>query len=320
MADIANLNQIKGVFFGIAIGDALGVPAEFMSRTHLKQNPINGFNSNYYNVENRGVWSDDSSLTFCLAETIIEEFSIDLLGKKIKAWYQENYWAPRDVAFEIGIATHNAIDRLEKGMSASESGENGEYSNGNGSLMRVAPLAFSLLNESIEERFQTIKSVSAITHAHIRSIISCFFYVEFLQNLMKCTDKFEAFECTQNTVRDYINSTSCNNDEKSLFLRLFYDKIQDLDEDEIFSSAYVIHTLEASIWSFLNTESYEAAILKAVNLGHDTDTTGSVTGALAGIYYGAESIDRSLKNSIVRTEEIENLTERFYAKIKYILN
>lgn len=315
MTDNQRLNKIKGMLFGIAIGDALGVPAEFMSRAHLRQNPIENFNSNHFNIENRGVWSDDSSLTFCLAETIIEGFSIELLGQKIKAWFQENYWAPKDVAFEIGIATHNAIDRLEKGVSATESGENGEYSNGNGSLMRVAPLAFYLLNESIEQRFQIIKSVSSVTHGHIRSVISCFFYVELLQNLLHSTDKFEAFENAQNTVRDYINSTSCNNDEKALFLRLFYDKIQDYEEDEIFSSAYVIHTLEASIWCFLNTNNYESAVLKAVNLGHDSDTTGSVTGALAGIFYGNESIKKEFKEKVVRNKEIENLAERFHNSI-----
>jgi ADP-ribosyl-[dinitrogen reductase] hydrolase len=309
------IDQIKGVFFGIAVGDALGVPVEFMSRAHLSQNPVTNFSQEYYNNENKGNWSDDSSLTFCLAETIIEGYSLTLLSQKIKSWYLDNYWAPNGVAFEIGLATRNAIDRLENGFSPVNSGENGEYSNGNGSLMRVAPLAFYLLNESIEERFQMIKSVSSITHAHIRSIISCFFYIEFLQNLLKTTDKIEAFENTQNTVRDYVNSTSCNNDEKALFLRLFYDKIYHLDADEIYSTAYVIHTLEASIWSFMTTESYEEAVLKAINLGHDTDTSGSVTGALAGAFYGFNNINPNFISTIARTKDIDNLTERFNYKL-----
>ncbi len=309
------LNQVKGAYFGLAIGDALGVPVECMSRAHLSQNPIKNFDQEYFQNENKGVWSDDSSLTFCLAETIIEGFSVALLGSKIKAWYLENYWAPKGVAFEIGIATRNAIDRLEKGVIATESGESGEYSNGNGSLMRVSPLAFFLLNESIEQRFQIVKTVSSITHAHIRSVISCFFFIEFLQNLIKINDKFEAFKQTQNTVRDYINSTSCNNDEKQLFLRLFYDKIHLLEAEEIFSSAYVIHTLEASIWSFLTTNNYEEAILKAINLGHDTDTTGSVTGTLAGVFYGYDSINKNFIQTIVRTEDIDKLSIRFFDKI-----
>lgn len=309
------LNQIKGTFLGIAIGDALGVPVEFMSRAHLAQNPIKNFNDSYFQNEHKGSWSDDSSLTFCLAETIIEGFNLELLAEKIKAWYLDNYWAPNGVAFEIGIATRNSIYRLEKGINPSESGESGEYSNGNGSLMRVAPLAFYLANESIEDRFQTIKKVSSITHAHIRSIISCFFFIEFLQNLMICEDKFEAFENTQNTVRDYVNSTSCNNDEKSLFLRLFYDKVYLLEEEEVFSSAYVLHTLEASIWCFLNTNTYEEAVLKAVNLGHDTDTTGSVTGALAGVFYGAEAINIEMIESIARSKDILDLAERFHKSI-----
>lgn len=309
------LDQIKGTFLGIAIGDALGVPVEFMSRAHLSLNPIKNFDQHYFQNENRGCWSDDSSLTFCLSETIIEGFSIELLAAKIKAWFLENYWAPNGVAFEIGIATRNSIYRLEKGVNPSESGESGEYSNGNGSLMRVAPLAFYLANESIEDRFQIVKQVSSITHAHIRSVISCFFFIEYLQNLMVFKDKFEAFENTQNTVRDYINSTSCNNDEKSLFLRLFYDKIYLLEKDEVFSSAYVLHTLEASIWSFLNTNSFEEAVLKAINLGHDTDTTGSVTGALAGIFYGANTINSTFVESIARSNDIITLSDRFYQQM-----
>ena len=312
------IEQIKGAFFGIAIGDALGVPVEFMSRSHLSQNPVVNFEQEYFNNESKGIWSDDSSLTFCLAETIIEEFSIKLLSEKIKAWYLENYWAPNGVAFEIGLATRNAIDRLEKGVPPTESGSNGEYSNGNGSLMRIAPLAFYLINDSIEDRFQTIKGVSSITHSHIRSVISCFFFIEFLQNLMKTNDKFEAFENTQNTVRDYINSTSCNNDEKALFLRLFYDKIYHLDQDEIYSTAYVIHTLEASIWSFMNTNTYDEAVLKAINLGHDTDTTGSVTGAIAGLFYGITQINKGFINTIVRSKDIEDLSNRFFTKMNEI--
>jgi ADP-ribosyl-[dinitrogen reductase] hydrolase len=315
MQKLPTLNQTKGLFLGIAIGDALGVPVEFMSRAHLRQNPVVDFSQKYFDGGAKGVWSDDSSLTFCLAETIIEGYSVELLSYKIKAWFSENYWAPNDGAFEIGLATRNAIYRLEKGVLPTESGEDGEYSNGNGSLMRVAPLAFSLLNESIEDRFQIIKGVSSVTHSHIRSVISCFFFIEFLQNLLKTIDKFEAFENTQNTVRDYINSTSCNNDEKALFLRLFYDKIYELDEEEIYSTAYVLHTLEASIWSFLNTNTYEEAILKAINLGHDTDTTGSVTGAMAGIFYGEKAINDNFKNTILRTEDISNLAERFFKKI-----
>ncbi len=310
-----NIEKIKGLLYGIAVGDALGVPVEFMSRAHLKSRPVVDFYSEYFNDENRGIWSDDSSLSFCLAESIVEGFSIENVAHKIKAWYLHNLWSAAQHPIEIGLATRNAIDKLDKGVSPYESGENGEYSNGNGSLMRVAPLAFYLYNSSITERFETVKDVSAITHAHIRTAIACFFLVEFVQNLICEPDKLAAFKTTQNTVRDYINSTSCNNDEKALFLRLFYDDIQDLTEDEIYSTAYVIHTLEAAVWCFLTTNSYKEAVLKAVNLGHDTDTSGSVTGALAGIYYGYSGIDPHWIQAIKKQSEIGELALRFQAKI-----
>jgi ADP-ribosyl-[dinitrogen reductase] hydrolase len=306
-----NFTQVKAVFFGIAIGDAMGVPVEFMSRQHLKNKPVRGFLQ-----EKNNVWSDDSSLTFCLAESIISGFSIEDLSEKIKDWYLHQYWVGDNNSQEIGVATRNAIHRLENGELPEKSGETGEYSNGNGSLMRVAPLAFSLLHESIEERFLTVKSVSSITHGHIRSAIACFFYVEFLQNLLSIKDKFVAFEETQNTVRDYVNTISCQNDEKILFTRLFYDEIQKLPENEIYSTGYVIHTLEAAIWSFLNTDTFESAVLCAINLGSDTDTTGSVTGALAGAFYGEKAIAETWKSAIVKNKEIEDLASRFFEKMK----
>jgi ADP-ribosyl-[dinitrogen reductase] hydrolase len=308
-------NKIKGLLFGIAIGDAMGVPVEFMSRTHLQAKPVTGFEATYFNNENRGIWSDDSSLSFCLVESMIEDFSTENVAAKLKDWYLKNLWSAANSPLEIGLATRNAIDRLDKGVSPYESGEKGEYSNGNGALMRVAPLALWLLEASIQDRYETTKSIAAITHAHIRTAVACFFLVEFLQNLTTKTDKYQAFENTQNTVRDYVNSTSCNNDEKALFLRLFYDDIGQLDENEIYSSAYVIHTLEAAVWSFLTTSSYEEAILKAINLGHDTDTTGSVTGALAGIYYGFDQIPSHWALQIVKHKEIENLAIRFEQKL-----
>jgi ADP-ribosyl-[dinitrogen reductase] hydrolase len=308
-------DKIKGLLYGIAVGDALGVPVEFMSRAHLQSKPVTGFDAVYFNDENRGIWSDDSSLTFCLVESMIEDFEIENIALKIKDWYIKNLWSASHAPLEVGLATRNAIDRLDKGISPYQSGENGEYSNGNGALMRIAPLAIWLAEASIQERYETTKNVAAITHAHIRNAVACFFLVEFLQNLLVESDKCRAFEITQNTVRDYINSTSCNNDEKALFLRIFYDDISMLAEDEVFSTAYVIHTLEAAIWAFLSTNSYEEAVLKAINLGHDTDTTGSVTGALAGIFYGYKNIPSTWAQQIVKQKDIENLAMRFEQKL-----
>lgn len=308
--------QINGLIFGTAVGDALGVPVEFRSRASLKTTPVIDMRAFGTHHQPAGTWSDDSALTFCLIEQLIEGFDLQQFAKKLQRWYFENYWTPHGVVFDIGISTRNAIDRLEKGILPEHSGEKDEYANGNGSLMRILPLAFSLRNSPISERFDRVSEVSAITHAHVRSRIACFFAVDFTINLLKGKEKFEAFTTTQHTVRDFVNSVECSGDEKELFVRLFYDDIRHIPVDEIYSSGYVVHTLEASLWCFLTTESFSEAVLKAVNLGDDTDTTGSVTGALAGLYYGFQKIPQEWTKQLARYEDITDLAERFNEAIR----
>jgi ADP-ribosylglycohydrolase len=102
----------------------------------------------------------------------------------------------------------------------------------------------------------------------------------------------------------------------SIFDRLFKDDISLLDEVEIESSGYVLHTLEASIWCLLTSPSYESAVLKAVNLGKDTDTTAAVTGGLAGLLYGIDSIPAHWKTAIARHDDIEDLANRFWNNLQ----
>lgn len=307
------LSTVQGHIFGLAVGDALGIPLEFMSRGHLQNNPSTGFDSSYYQSETKGTWADDTSLSFCLFESIIEGYSPENLAQKLIHWKTKNYWTCPAGVKEIGLATDRSIGRLINGASPYESEEEGEYSNGNGALMRISGLAYIVQHQSLEERFYIIKNCMSITHGHIRNIIAGFFLVEFMLELLENkTDKIKAFENTQNTVRDYLNSISCNNEEKSLFLRLFYDPIYELDQSNIYSSAYVIHTLEAALWSFLTTNSYEQAVLKAVNLGSDTDTSGSVTGAIAGMFYGLNAIPVAWQNALKQKTEIESLSLRFF--------
>ncbi|MFC0181109.1 ADP-ribosylglycohydrolase [Pseudarcicella hirudinis] len=302
--------HIKGFLFGTTIGDALGVPVEFMSRSFLKRSPVVDMRSMGTHCQLAGTWSDDTSLTFCLTEQIIEGYNLEHLSEKICKWYTQNYWSARGEVFDIGISTKNALDRLLKGTHPAESGEKGEYSNGNGSLMRILPLVFYLKNKSIEHRFKIIQEVSGITHAHIRSQIACFFAVELSINLYKGLEKAKAYLDTQNTVRDYINTIHIPASEKELFIRIFYDNITQVHESEIYSSGYSLHTLEASLWAFLTTDSYSEAVLKAVNLGDDSDTTGCLTGGFAGLYYGFDAIPQEWIAQLARKDDIMDLSER----------
>jgi ADP-ribosylglycohydrolase len=171
-------------------------------------------------------------------------------------------------------------------------------------------LLFYLLHKPINERFEITKQVSSITHGHIRSVIACFYYLEFARQLLGESSKFDIYNTLQTEVSKHLFSLAVDPSEIALYDRLLKDKIYELSEDNIFSSGYVIHTLEASIWCLLTTDNYKDAVLKAVNLGGDTDTTGAVTGGLAGLLYGIENIPKEWVDQIAREDDIERLAER----------
>jgi len=307
-------NHLQNILYGVAVGDALGVPVEFKSRDYLKQNPVNTMQGFGTHDVKAGVWSDDSSLTFCLAESINEGLDLQQLANKFIAWKNENYWTPQGEVFDIGIATSIAIDRLAKGIKPELAGGFEEWDNGNGSLMRILPLVLYCKDKTIFERFQITKEVSSLTHRHIRSVIGCFYYLEFAKQIMEGKDKFEIYKNLKKEVTDFLKSLNINTPEIAIYNRLLNGNIYELEEDEIKSSGYVVHTLEASIWCLLTTNNYVDAVLKAVNLGEDTDTTGAVTGGLAGMLYGFETIPQFWITDLPKIAEINQLIYQFHKK------
>jgi len=305
-----NQNTIKSVLFGVAVGDAVGVPFEFRSRANMLENPATNMVGHGTYNQPAGTFSDDSSLTFCLAEALTQGFDLQEIANNFIKWMEEDYWTAHGEVFDIGIATEEAIENLMQGIPPHESGGNDEYSNGNGSLMRIAPLLFYLLDKPIQVRFEVTKLVSGITHRHIRSVMACFFYLEFARCLVEGLEKEEAYKKTQIQVSAYLQSVLIPAKELKLFNRILVGDISTVSIDSIESSGYVIHTLEASVWCLLNTDSYEEAILKAVNLGKDTDTTAAVSGGLAGLLYGLDNIPTAWVSQLAKKDEIEDLATR----------
>jgi ADP-ribosylglycohydrolase len=305
--DRKSRNYLKDLLYGVCIGDALGVPVEFESREYLKKNPVTKMGSGGVHDQGIGVWSDDSSLTFCLAESIIEGYDIHRLSNKFIKWKNEGYWTASGEVFDIGNTTRQSIINLSKGVHPNLAGGQNEIDNGNGSLMRILPLVILLKDLPIEKRFDLVKEVSSITHSHNRSVISCFYYLEFALQIMEGNDKFEIYENLKISISNFLNSNEIYSNELIHFDRLLNGNIYELEEELIQSGGYVIQTLEASIWCLLTTNNYEEAVLKAVNLGGDTDTTGAVTGGLVGLLYGFESIPDKWISSIRKPNEINKL-------------
>ena len=307
--------QIKSALFGVAIGDALGVPVEFKSRETILQNPVTdmiGYGT--YNLP-PGTFSDDSSMTFCLAEALTHDFDLNKIAQNFVKWYHENFWAARGEVFDIGIATREAINKIAHGIQPEFAGSIDASSNGNGSLMRILPLLFYIKDLPISERYEIIKKVSSITHGHIRSVISCFYYLEFAREILLGQDQFEIYQKLQTEIPDFLISLSIDQYEISFFNRLLKDDISECAEHEILSSGYVLHSLEASIWCLLTTGNYKEATLKAVNLGEDTDTTAAITGGLAGLLYGFDSIPENWVEQLARRNDTDDLAERLAKKI-----
>lgn len=316
-------NTIKAGIFGVCVGDALGVPVEFRSREQLKRSPVTKMRALGTHHQPAGTWSDDSSLMLCLADSLFTEYNLEDIALKFLQWYNAEIWTPHGRVFDIGIATSQAIHRISKGVSPTLCGGTTEFDNGNGSLMRILPLLFYIKDFSIEKRFDTVKDVSSITHGHIRSVLACFIYLELALEILNKKEKWEAYRNMQRNVKEFLdNNPICSQEEMNKFHRILELKVDDYDvaplhtlqEEEISSSGYVLHSLEASLWCFLNSENYPEAVLKAVNLGEDTDTTGAITGGIAGIYYGFESIPKEWVDVLARKEDIENLCEKLEKK------
>ncbi|WP_458353531.1 ADP-ribosylglycohydrolase family protein [Peribacillus frigoritolerans] len=297
--------------YGGIVGDLLGVPVEFKRRGTFTINDITGYGT--YN-QPPGTWSDDTSLTLCLIENLIEKGDSAELMQKFVQYMESGYWTPHHEMFDIGRTTSEAIIKFRNGTPAPECGGDAMFDNGNGALMRIAPVAFILFNSfNFIEKTQTIKKYTEVTHAHPRSVVGSIIYVEFLLRLyynnspeVSKREIKELFD--ENFDKDHIYQK-----ELQAYSRIFEEDFFSLPQEEILSDGYVVHTLEAAIWCLGNSGSFSEAVLKAVNLGDDTDTVGAITGTMAGMYYKMDDIPKEWLEKIARKEDIGDLIEKFHS-------
>lgn len=315
------MNLVRDALLGLAIGDALGVPVEFKSRAYLTANPVKEMLEYGTHYQPIGTWSDDSSLTFCLADSLAYKgYDLRNIASHILAWFNQGLWAAHNEVFDIGGQTRSAIDELtaifkRSNFDALKKRENSnEYSNGNGALMRILPLAFHTYNLKLAEKFQLAKEVGALTHGHIRSAIACLIYILFAEELIEGKDKRAAYLQMKKEMQKFFTQTKISEIEKQKFFRILDMDISNFEEEEIKSDGYVLHSLEASLWCLLRENNYRDTVLKAVNLGEDTDTTAAIAGGLAGLLYGVENIPEEWLKQLVRRKDIENLADRLNKK------
>lgn len=303
-----NRNQVLGGIIGAVVGDALGVPVEFTPRKHLIESPVEDMLEYGTFNQPRGTWSDDSSLILCTIESLLGGIDYEDMGRKFCKWLEDAYWTPHGEVFDVGNTIFSSILAMQNGKSAIEAGMDGEYDNGNGSLMRILPFVFYLYNCEPEKREEIIVKASSITHSNEVSTFACYLYVEYAIGLLEGLNKRQAYS--------RIQKLKGKGYRREAFRRIQKVDISVLRPEDIYSSGYVIHSLEAALWVFLTTTSYKDCVLKAVNLGDDTDTIASIAGGLAGIFYGLNRIPVDWVNSLARKNDIFQLSDEFFTRIR----
>lgn len=307
----------KAGIIGLAIGDAMGVPIEFFKREDLLKNPVTTMLEEQSHFVPKGSWSDDTSLNLALIDSINNKKCIDLydISRNFIEWGENGKYTPTGKMFGIGRTTLKAIARMERGdIELEKCGGDTESENGNGSLMRILPVAYYCFGKKYDDNevYDLVKRISSLTHAHEISIMGCYIYVKFALDLLDGKDIKTAYKNIKKLKYQYF-SDYC----KSNYSRIIKGNIGKLKLEEIKSSGYVVDTLEATIWTLLNTKSYNQAIIGSINLGGDADTIGACTGGLAGIFYGLDSINKSWQNDLIKYNYIIDMCNKFNEVLNY---
>lgn len=279
-------DRLEGAVLGLLIGDAVGVPYEFHSpeslppRDQIDMIPPQGFRRAHPDTP-AGTWSDDGAQALCLLASLIHcgRLDVDDLGRRIANWANVGYLAVDHRVFDIGNATANAVRRINDGAAPATAGDTGVFSNGNGSLMRVLPLALWHTG-SDEELAADAMRQSRVTHGHVRSLLCCAIYCLWARNLLR--DHADGWGAAVDVV-----TTLCS--EHVDWKTELGIHVLPSGPYPVRGSGYVVDCLH-SAKAAVAAASYEDCIREAIGLGHDTDTTACVAGGIAGLLYGASEI------------------------------
>jgi ADP-ribosylglycohydrolase len=307
MVDDENTDKemMKAGMLGLIVGDALGVPVEFMSRESIafrENGPVVDMESGGTYDMPEGTWSDDSSMALATLDSINEKGGIDLkdIMDKFVLWDYKGEYTPDGFTFDVGNTCDEAIMHFKYNKDVTTCGRTGEHANGNGALMRILPVSVYWADKQMKSSeditkvaITSIEQVGALTHNHPRSGVACGIHYFITKNILIYKDKLKLKEIMQKAIDeafDFYSRDELHKDELVHYEELSeIAELRKYDSDRIVGSGYVVESLIAAVWCLINTKSYRECVLKAVNLGDDTDTTAAITGGLAGLYYGCAS-------------------------------
>ena len=287
-------NHLTGALLGLAIGDAMGASVEFQPPGSFE--PVTGFRSGGPFNLSAGYWTDDTSLALCSAESLIRcgGFDPEDHQNRFQRWYREGYLSSTGTCFDIGNQTRKAIHQYEKTGNLYVGAES-YGSAGNGALMRLAPLVVAY-QHSQHQALALAESHALLMHSDPRCLDANCAYTWFMLRAFQLQDKPWVLE-----PRVALGALKEAHPEIAEVLKGSY---RDSQPPQIKGSGYVVKSLEAALWAFWNSTSFEEGLLMAVNLGDDADTTGAIYGQLVGAFYGVEGIPEDWIQGLHQSNEI----------------
>lgn len=285
-------DRFRGALVGLACGDAVGAPVEFYRRgsfalvTDMEDKGPYGL----------GKWTDDTAMAICLANSLTEKgFDLEDQIKKYSDWAYKGYVDAKSVG-GIGRTVANSISKYMRTKDAS-GGPTDPATSGNGSLMRMAPVPMFFYPDMKNAILQSAES-SKTTHGSQACLEACMLFSEMLHNAFAGKSKSDIL---------YRTTTKIQHPE---ILSIQYGEYRNKEAKDIHGTGYVVQSLEAALWCFATTKNYKDAVLKAVNLGDDADTTAAITGQIAGAFYGYSSIPENWRNNINQHDNLVSLADQ----------
>ncbi len=296
-------NRYRGAMVGLAVGDALGTTIEFShpGQFELVTDIVGG---GPFGLA-PGQWTDDTSMALCLAESLIErgEFDPDDQMRLYLRWYREGYLSSTGRCFDIGNTVSAALRRFE--ISGNPfAGVADPHFGGNGSLMRLAPIPLGFSRNPLVA-IKMAAEMSRTTHAAPEPIDACRYYSGLIIGALGGESKETLLSPCYTSVPGLWESDPLSPRVHDVAAGTFKAK----NPSEIRGTGYVVHALEAALWAFWSTDSFEEGVLKAANLGDDADTTGAIYGQLAGTYYGYEAIPQRWRQLVAMVDRIIELAD-----------
>lgn len=297
------IDRQRGTLLGLAVGDSLGAAVEFKSPGTFPE--VTDYRSGGPHGLSRGEWTDDTSMALALADSIASVgWDLNDQARRYLAWWRKGQYSVNDRCFDIGITTQSALRRFEKTGDARNSGDHSERASGNGSIMRLAPVPIRFANffpRDIGELARYFIESSLPTHASPQCLSACVYFGLILCGLIHGQDREEVLASGWEPLESVERMKALHPKVAEVAAGSFRRK----QPPEIVGSGYVVKSLEAALWAFHDAKDFREALLRAVNLGDDADTTGAVCGQLGGAYWGEPGIPQEWRDGLARPEMIK---------------